>query len=194
MYRKAGIERDLPQFPEAAVDEPKALFEAPSIAVLPFDCVGDTATAEALASGVAEELVVALSRFQGFAVVSRQSTMRYKGTTASVDEVAGALGVRFVVTGTVRQVGDTIRVAVQVTDGTDSSQLWAHSYQRDLSTSSVFENQDYIVRHLLAQVADPYGGPLAAYQTCLETLKPAVEGVIEALKSITSKSTALKGS
>ena len=44
------------------------------------------------------------------------------------------------------------------------------------------------------QVADPYGGPLAAYQTCLETLKPAVEGVIEALKSITSKSTALKGS
>jgi TolB-like protein len=137
------------------MSEPR--FPGPSIAVLPFTCIGDSSETRQFAEGITEELVVGLSRFDGLAVISRQSTLRYRETTATVDEVSQILGVRFVLTGSVRKIESTIRVAAQLTDATDSAQLWADTLQRDMSTQGLFEIQDEISRSVVSQVGDMYG-------------------------------------
>ena len=59
-----------------------------------------------------------------------------------VDDVTNDLGVRFVVSGSVRRMGDTVRVAAQLTDCQNSTKLWAQTLERDLSTSGVFEIEE----------------------------------------------------
>jgi adenylate cyclase len=132
-------------------------FEGPSVAVLPFVYIGDVSDVGFLADGITEELVISLSRFQGLAVIGRQSTLRYKQSDATVEQVSRDLGVRFVVIGSVRKIGDRIRVAAQLSDAIDSSQRWADTLQKDLSTAGLFEIQDEITHHVVASIGDEYG-------------------------------------
>jgi len=154
---QTGSEQPAPHAAPPQSAQVKPRFEGPSIAVLPFTCIGDASETQQFAEGVTEELVVGLSRFDGLAVISRQSTLRYRGTTATVDEVSQILGVRFVLTGSVRKIESTIRVAAQLTDATDSAQLWAETLQRDMSTQGLFEIQDEIAGSVVSQVGDMYG-------------------------------------
>ena len=129
----------------------------PSVAVLPFVGVGSDPQLELLTGGIAEEISSALSGFDGLSVIGRQSTVQYQNSTLPVAEIAGILGARFVVTGSLRVHGHRLRVSVQLTDVADSRQLWADSIERDLSVTGLFDAQDEITNQVVALIGDEYG-------------------------------------
>lgn len=129
----------------------------PTIAVLPFTCIGGSEKAESLADGISEELTVGFTRFMSLAVIARQSTLVYRKTTASIESVSADLGARFIVTGSVRRLDDTIRVATQLTDAADSVQLWAETMEVDLSTTGMREIEDRVTTNVLARIGDEVG-------------------------------------
>lgn len=118
----------------------------PSVAVMPFDNLGD-ASDEYFADGVVEEITAALSRIRDFFVIARQSAFTFKGRFVDVKEVGRELGVAYVVEGTVRRGGDRLRISVQLVDAATRNQLWSDRFEG--STGEIFDFQDRIA----AQVA-----------------------------------------
>jgi TolB-like protein/Flp pilus assembly protein TadD len=104
-----------------------------SLAVLPFQNVGGDPDTEYFSDGVTESLINSLSQLPGLKVMSRSSVFRFKGQEADVREVAGRLGVRAVLTGRVRQRGDTLSVSVELVDARDNSNIWGETYNRRLA-------------------------------------------------------------
>jgi adenylate cyclase len=88
----------------------------PSIAVLPFTNMSDDVEQDYFADGISEDLITELSRFEGLLVIARTSTFRYKGQAVDIGEVATALGVRYVLEGGVRRIGDRVRITAQLID------------------------------------------------------------------------------
>ncbi|MFB3048566.1 MAG: tetratricopeptide repeat protein, partial [Acidimicrobiia bacterium] len=119
---------------------------------LPFDVIGGDQSIEALADGLVEDVISALSAWRYFPVTARTSTFAYRGQSVDVRKVAEELGVRYVLEGSLRQSGDQIRVAAQLIDGTDGSHVWAEKY--DSTVQDVFEFQDRITSSI-ASAVDP---------------------------------------
>ncbi len=88
----------------------------PSIAVLPFVNMSGDPEQEFFADGLTEDIITELSRFRDLLVISRNSTFVHKGKAVKVQEVARELGVEYVLEGSVRKVGDRVRVTVQLID------------------------------------------------------------------------------
>lgn len=118
----------------------------PSVAVMPFDNLGD-ASDEYFADGVVEEITAALSRIRDFFVIARQSAFTFRDRFVDVKEVGHELGVAYVVEGTVRRGGDRVRISVQLVDAATRNQLWSDRFEG--STGEIFDFQDRIA----AQVA-----------------------------------------
>jgi TolB-like protein/Tfp pilus assembly protein PilF len=118
----------------------------PSIAIMPFDNLGDAPDAY-FADGVVEEITSTLSRIRDFFVIARQSTFTFKGRFVDVREVGRELGVAYVVEGTVRRGGDRLRISVQLVDAATRAQLWSDRYEG--AATEIFAFQDQIA----AQVA-----------------------------------------
>ncbi|MGE8944016.1 BTAD domain-containing putative transcriptional regulator [Leptospira interrogans] len=118
----------------------------PSVAVMPFDNLGDESD-EYFADGVVEEITAALSRIRDFFVIARQSAFTFKGRFVDVKEVGRELGVAYVVEGTVRRGGDRLRISVQLVDAGTRNQLWSDRFEGE--TGEIFDFQDRIA----AQVA-----------------------------------------
>ena len=94
-----------------------ALPDKPSIAVLPFDNMSQDPEQEHFADGIAEDIITALSRFQWFFVIARNSSFSYKGNSPDVRQVARELGVQYILEGSVRKAGNRVRVTAQLVDG-----------------------------------------------------------------------------
>jgi TolB-like protein len=118
----------------------------PSIAIMPFDNLGDASDAY-FADGVVEEITSTLSRIRDFVVIARQSTFTFKGRFVDVRQVGRELGVAYVIEGTVRRGGDRLRISVQLVDAVSRAQLWSNRYEG--AATDIFEFQDQIA----AQVA-----------------------------------------
>src|SRR4030095_6363196 len=88
----------------------------PSIAVLPLVNMSGDPEQEFFADGLTEDIITELSRFRDLLVISRNSTFVHKGKAVKVQEVARELGVEYVLEGSVRKVGDRVRVTVQLLD------------------------------------------------------------------------------
>jgi adenylate cyclase len=88
--------------------------DEPSIAVLPFVNMSGDLEQEYFADGIAEDIITGLSRFRWFFVIARNSTFTYKGKTVDVKHVAQDLGVRYVLEGSVRKVGNQVRINAQL--------------------------------------------------------------------------------
>jgi len=127
------------------------------VAVLPFKTPSGDADLEALADGLSEDVTTGLSRFSYLHVISRNSTLCYKGQAVDVRKVGQELGARYVMDGSIRKAGSTVRVSVQVNDAGTGSHLWAESYDRDLAAASIFTMQDEITARIVSTVADAYG-------------------------------------
>ncbi len=117
--------------------------EPPSIAVLAFDNLSGDPEAETIADGIVEELTATLSRIRDFTVIARNSAYVYKGRAHDVREVGRALGVRYVVEGSVRKVGNQLRVTAQLIDAITGSHVWADGYRG--AVDDVFALEDRIV-------------------------------------------------
>nr|NEH95226.1 transcriptional regulator [Rhizobium laguerreae] len=114
----------------------------PSIAVLPFEDLSRDAEYRYFAEGMVEDVIVALSRFKTFAVVARNSSFAFKDRNTPVRDIADALGVRYVLQGSVRRHSDQLRVAVQLLDVDTNAHLWVERFDGDIS--SLFDFQDHI--------------------------------------------------
>jgi TolB-like protein/predicted Ser/Thr protein kinase len=127
------------------------------VAVLPFKHRGAHADLEALADGLGEDIVMGLMRFSHLRVVSRSSTRRFSGEAVDIRTVGKELGARYVMEGSLRQAGATLRVAVQLVDATTGAHLWAETYDRVFNPDAMFALQDDLVPRIVSTVADWYG-------------------------------------
>jgi TolB-like protein/DNA-binding SARP family transcriptional activator len=117
-----------------------------TIAVLPFVNTSAVPEDEALSDGLTEELIGALANVPGIRVTGRTSAFAFKGRAVTSDSVIRQLKVASVLEGSVRRVGNRIRVSAQLV-GTDGSVLWADDYDRELS--DILAVQDDIARAIV---------------------------------------------
>jgi len=127
-----------------------ALPDKPSIAILPFQNLSGDPDQEYFADGLTEDIITGLSRQRWFFVIARNSTFAYKGGAVDVRNVAGQLGVRYVLEGSVRKAAGRVRVTGQLIDAVHGVHLWADRYDRELA--DVFELQDDITNKVIGSV------------------------------------------
>jgi adenylate cyclase len=116
--------------------------DKPSIAVLPFANMSGDSEQEYFADGMVEEIITALSRIRWLFVIARNSSFTYKGQAIDVKRVGRELGVRYVLEGSVRKVGQRVRITAQLIDAVNGTHLWADRF--DGSLEDVFELQDKV--------------------------------------------------
>ena len=133
-----------------AGDTPFSLADRPSIAVMPFANILDDAGQDYFADGIAEDVITALARFRSLFVIARTSSFTYRDRAVDVTQVAGELGVRYVVEGSVRKAGDRVRITAQLIDATTGNHLWADRF--DSSLDDVFDLQDQITEQIVVAV------------------------------------------
>ena len=104
--------------------------------MLPFQDMSAGKDQEYFADGIAEDIITGLSRSHAFLVIARNSSFTYKGGPVDVKQVAGELGVRYVLEGSVRKGGDRMRITAQLIDATTGSHVWAERSTAKSMTSS----------------------------------------------------------
>ena len=124
----------------------------PSVAVLPLNNLSDDPEQAYLADGITEDVITLLSRNPRFFVIARNSTFAYKGQSPDIREVGKALGVRYVVEGSLRKIGESLRVTVQLIDTRNGQHLWAQQYDRALE--KIFALQDEITNGIAVALGD----------------------------------------
>jgi eukaryotic-like serine/threonine-protein kinase len=112
-----------------------------TLAVLPLESLSADSTQGYLAEGMTDELITDLTQLQALQVVGRTSVMRYRGSTKTAPEIARELRVDAVVAGTVRRVGDRLRVAAQLIAASGDQALWAKSYDGDVRDVLTVESE-----------------------------------------------------
>ncbi len=144
--------------PQEAVEEPASvermaypLPDKPSVAVLPFSNLSDDKQQEYFADGMTEDLITDISKVSGLFVIARNSVFTYKGKAVKVRQVAEELGVRYVMEGSVRRVGNQVRINAQLIDATTGGHVWAERY--DGSLDDVFSMQDKIIQSIVTALA-----------------------------------------
>ncbi|WOH67229.1 adenylate/guanylate cyclase domain-containing protein [Bradyrhizobium sp. BWA-3-5] len=120
----------------------------PSIAVLPLVNMSGDSEQEFFADGLTEDIITELSRFRDLLVISRNSTFVHKGKAVNVQEIARQLDVEYVLEGSVRKVGDRVRVTVQLIDAQTDRHIWAERYDRKLE--DIFTIQDEVTGAIVA--------------------------------------------
>ncbi|MCJ7628465.1 MAG: hypothetical protein MUO50_08770, partial [Longimicrobiales bacterium] len=120
------------------------------IAILPFDNLSQAGGADSsLADGLHEEIITQLSKVSSLEVVSRTSVMRYQDRGGrSLHEIAGDLGVWYLVEGTFQKVGDRIRMSAHLVDARSDQQLWTESYDEVASATAYFDVQSDVAARI----------------------------------------------
>ena len=122
--------------------------EMPTIAVLPFASVGAEQEGDYFADGLTDEVITDLSMIKTLRVISRQSAMRLKGSDKELRTIARELGARYVLTGSIRRAGSSLRVTAQLVDARIDAQLWADKFNGTLE--DVFEIQERLSRQIVS--------------------------------------------
>jgi TolB-like protein/tetratricopeptide (TPR) repeat protein len=126
----------------------KSAAEKPSIAILPFANLGEDPAQGFFSDGVTEDIITELSRWRSLAVRSRSASFRYRGVAVDMKQVARELNVRYIVEGSVRRLGDRIRITVQLIDSETGSHIWAEKFDRE--AMDIFSVQDQVVRTIVS--------------------------------------------
>jgi TolB-like protein/DNA-binding winged helix-turn-helix (wHTH) protein len=116
----------------SAVPSAAAMHASRSIAVLPFLDLTDTMNEEPFADGMTEELIDALSKVPNLQVSAPTASFYFKGKQATVGEIGNALGVTYVLDGSVRKSGGTLRIASRLVRADDGFVIWSETYDRPL--------------------------------------------------------------
>ncbi|MEO6394738.1 MAG: adenylate/guanylate cyclase domain-containing protein [Devosia sp.] len=136
--------------PEGAVPKPALQLPAaqssassrPSVVVLPFDNMSGEADQGYFADAVVEEITATLSRIRDFFVIARNSAFAYKGRSVDVRQVGRELGVRYAVEGSVRRVGERVRITAQLVETETGNHIW--STKVDGGVGDLFDLQDKV--------------------------------------------------
>ncbi|MFN4141829.1 adenylate/guanylate cyclase domain-containing protein [Aestuariivirga sp.] len=124
--------------------------ERASLAVLPFTNMSGDPQQEYFSDGITEDLITDLSNVSELFVLSRNAVFKHKGKPANMEEIAGDLGVAYLLHGSVRKAGSKVRISAQLTEGASGGQVWADRYDRDLT--DIFALQDEITKSIVEQL------------------------------------------
>ena len=122
--------------------------DKPSIAVLPFTNTSGDPDQAYFSDGICEDIIAELSRFHALFVVARNSSFRFRDSELGVQEIGQALGVQYVVEGSVRRSGNRVRIVAQLIDAETEKQIWGERYDRELE--DIFAVQDEVTRSVVA--------------------------------------------
>jgi len=136
----------------AAAAQRLALPDKPSIAVLPFQNMSGDAEQEYFADGIVEDIITGLSQFKSLFVIARNSSFTYKGKAADIKQVGRELGVRYVLEGSVRRAGNSVRITAQLIEAAQNKHLWAERLDGDLS--DIFALQDALTMKIVSSVVN----------------------------------------
>ena len=127
--------------------------DKPSIAVLPLDNMSHDPDQDFLGEGISEDIITALSKFRSLFVIARNSSFSFKGQQLEIREIGKRLGVRYVVEGSVRRVGNRVRITAQLIDAVEDKHIWAEHYDRELE--DIFAVQDEVTLSIV-QAIEPH--------------------------------------
>ena len=136
LYRSGRIE------PASVEKMAFPLPDKPSIVVLPFVNLSENSKQDYFIDGLTLDIIASLSKIRDLFVIARDSALVYKGKPTSVKQIAEDLGVRYVLEGSYRRVGERVRVTAQLIDALSGRQLWTDRYDR--SMDDFFSLQDEI--------------------------------------------------
>jgi adenylate cyclase len=124
VYRVSGLAR----LPIAGAAAPS---NKPSIAVLPFVSMSGDVEQQYFGDGITEDIITELARFRTLHVLARNTSFRYRGQDVDVQRVGRELGVQYVVEGSVRRIGNRIRITAQLIDTATGHHVWADRFDRN---------------------------------------------------------------
>jgi len=124
-----------------------------SIAVLPFKNMSNDPDQDYFSDGMMEEILDRLFKIGDLKVISRTSSMRYKNSDKPIKEIARELGVASIIEGSVRRIGNNVRIAVQLIDAGTDAHLWSEIYNGDLSDlSRIFNIQSEVAQSVAREL------------------------------------------
>ncbi|WP_423068003.1 adenylate/guanylate cyclase domain-containing protein [Devosia sp. CN2-171] len=146
-WHPAGISR--PQPTDAPLPAPPS--NRPSVVVLPFDNLSGEADQSYFADAVVEEITATLSRVKDFFVIARNSAFTYKGRAGiDIRQIGRDLGVRYVVEGSVRRVGEKVRITAQLVETDTGSHIWSNKV--DGAVADLFDLQDRMAAEVASAI------------------------------------------
>lgn len=146
-----------------------------SIAVLPFADMSAEGDHEYFSDGISEELLNVLMRVEGLQVASRTSSFVFKGQNQNVSQIAGELGVDYIVEGSVRKSGNRVRITAQLIDAGTDRHLWSETYDRELV--DIFAIQDEIANAIVIALKRALGVNVAVSDVKAVSVTVATENI-----------------
>ncbi len=142
-----------------------------SIAVMPFEAVGNDSSQGYMSDGMTDELAAALAKVPGLQVAARRSAFTFKGKNADPATIGRALNVGLLLDGTVRRDRDRVRVNAQLTNAADGKVLWTDRYEGD--AKDVFAVQDSIAAAIVGALRLTLGAGTGVELAATRTKNPA---------------------
>jgi TolB-like protein/tetratricopeptide (TPR) repeat protein len=143
---------------QADIDAAQSASASPagiSIAVLPFANMSGDASQEFFSDGITQEITSALAKVRDLRVVARTSAFEFKGQNRNIRTLGEQLGATHLIEGSVRKVGDRVRITVQLITAADGTNVWSEDYDRQLT--DIFAVQEDIARTITASLNMPLG-------------------------------------
>ncbi|MFC2123420.1 helix-turn-helix domain-containing protein [Bacteroidota bacterium] len=131
-------------------DNKKGFFSRQSIAVLPFDDVAMDPKQTYFAEGIGNAILENLARIEEFKVISRSSVDRFRNDQTTNPEIAGALGVSYLVKGNIQKIGDKINVNIHLIDAMGDKRIWSKNYDQEYH--EIFQMQSDITSSVADQL------------------------------------------
>jgi len=156
LRKSTGLQNTAPGAEVGVASLPSSA-SGPSIAVLPFTNASGDPDQDYFGDGLAAEIGTELARYRELSVIARSSTVLHGGEEIDVRETGKTLGARYLLQGSVRKVGDRIRLNVQLSDTQDGRSVWDSRYERDLTAENLFELQDDLTSRVVNEIAGTYG-------------------------------------
>ncbi len=140
--------------PPPDLDHSDAVWEEtdrrPSIAILPFDSIGNSEAAATLGDAIPHELIATIARLRWISVIARGSSFKFRSSTGGLGEVRKLLGVRYCLTGSVEVLGRDVVIGVVLTDTDDGEVIWADRFRANMD--EVHEVREQIVAQVVFAV------------------------------------------
>ena len=118
-----------------------------AIAVLPFNNISPEGESDYFSDGLAEELIMNLSKLKDIRVVPKTASMQYKGVKPAIKTIGRDLGIRYYIEGSVRKFKDNLRITAQLIDVETEAQLWAETYKGNLA--DIFDIQENVSKQIV---------------------------------------------